>query len=109
MLENNLPNVIIKRKGICRVEDKDFVFSLYKEDSVIYKEFNDEETIAIYKGVDSSTGAVKFNIFRNGTFITKRIGLSKLEKLAKVEVDILGKVHVVKKEKRKEYNIKCLK
>ena len=109
VLENSLPNVIIKRKGICRVEDKDFVFSLYKEDSVIYKEFNDEETIAIYKGVDSSTGAVKFNIFRNGTFITKRIGLSKLEKLAKVEVDILGKVHVVKKEKRKEYNIKCLK
>ena len=109
ILENTLPNIIIKSKGIFKVDDKDFIYSLYKGDSVLYKEFNDEETIAIYKGINSCTGAAQFNIFKNGLFIEKSIGLSKLEKLIKVDVDILGKVHVVKKEKRKEYNIKCLK
>lgn len=111
-LTKELSNISIgSTKDISKliVEDKDFIFSLYKNDAVIMQFQDSKPLVALYIATDSCTGAVKFKVFEDGMFTEKRLSLSKLVRFKKIEVDILGKIHNLKYKPREPFNIKNLK
>lgn len=105
------------------MNDEDFVFSLYPNDLIrIYssKELalnktnkkNDlpkkitssrgEGIFLYYKGMDVSTAGLK-GITHDGTYEYRSIGKT-MQLIEKYEVDMLGNVHKVEKEKRMDYS-----
>ena len=103
------------------MKDEDFVFSLYSNDLVRFKhkkevkfakvnkdsELPDElltkESIVYYKSANINTGAIGV-INNDNTYTVKSLGVKTLQKLEKCQVDILGNISLVKKEKRQSFH-----
>lgn len=91
------------------VKEEDFVFSLYKNDTVIIQQKNSVPLVASYVSTDSSTGSVKFQIFEDGRLTEKRLGIATLLRFEKIDIDVLGRIHKLKFKSREEIKIECLK
>lgn len=94
------------------VDDKNFLFSLYSRDLVHIKskkgvktnlvsggQFLQNEMYVYYIGADIATASI-LGIAHDNSFKFRGLGIQSLELLEKCQVDILGDVSVVKKEKR---------
>lgn len=94
------------------VDDKDFVFSLYSRDLVHIKSkkgiplklinggvVKKNEICAYYMGADIANANIK-GIAHDSRYKFKSLGVQNLEILEKCQVDILGNISVVKREKR---------
>ena len=99
------------------MNDKDFVFSLYPNDlikvtskkkmkfslvrkeSTLDKEYLAQTEFLYYKGTDISTASIKV-INHDNTYMLRGLGVKTLISIEKYEVDILGNIHKVNKEKR---------
>ncbi len=85
------------------MDDKDFIFSLYKNDLVQIKN-KQNSYFAYYTGVDRSTGAITVKTHdRDHSFGKKgekRTGVKSLLAFEKYSVDYFGNKHKVKKEQR---------
>lgn len=91
-------------KDWIEMDDKDFIFSLYKNDLVRVKS-NNEDYLAYYMGtVDRSTGAISIRTHDNdpsfGKNGTTRTGIKSLLAFEKYSVDYFGDKKRIKKEKR---------
>ena len=103
------------------MKDEDFVFSLYPNDLVRFKhkkevkfakvnkdsELPDElltkETVVYYKSTGITVGSI--NVINNeNTYTVKSLGVKTLQKLEKYQVDVLGNISLVKKEKRQFFH-----
>ena len=84
-------------------EEYNFKFSLYPNDLVKIKKKNDKEIIAYYTGTDRSTAAITL-LKQDGSEIIRGIGVKNLEIFEKYQVDILGNINKIKKEKREGVN-----
>lgn len=101
-VKDKLPNKAIvgskdESDWIEMTNEYEFKFSLYPNDLIKYKEKNKKEVFAYYTGVNRSNGVLKL-ILQNGD--TKEIGARTLNILEKYQVDVLGNISKVKKEKR---------
>lgn len=94
------------------MEDKDFIFSLYTRDLISFKSKNGKkvtcvdgtskavnEEIVYYYGANISTASFSGKS-HNGSFEFTSLGIQGLEYLKKYQVDVLGNVSEVKREKR---------
>ncbi len=102
--KNKLPNkAIIAKKDekdwIEMTDEYKFKFSLYPNDLVKIKKKNEKEFYAYYSSTDRSTAAINL-LSVNGEEKIREIGVKNLEKFEKYQVDILGNINKVKKEKR---------
>ncbi len=102
------------------MDDKNFIFSIYPKDLIYIKGKNKiklnpvikdkdiievEDILAYYVkcGIGSASIAIQTN---DNKYVQESLGVKKLEKLEKYEVDILGNYHKVKlPEKRLPFNI----
>lgn len=91
------------------VSDDDFIFSLYKNDTVIIQQKDSEPVVATYISTDSSTGGIKVQIFEDGKLTEKRLGITNLLRFEKIDIDVLGKAHKLKFTPREQIKINCLK
>ena len=103
-----LPNKAItirkeEKDWIEMTEDYNFKFSLYPNDLVKIKKKNDKEIIAYYTGTDRSTAAITL-LKPDGSESIRGIGVKSLETFEKYQVDILGNISKIKKEKREGVN-----
>ena len=103
-----IPNKAITRNReekdwIEMTEDYNFEFSLYPNDLVKIKKKNDKEIIAYYIGTDRSTAAITL-LKQDGSETIRGIGVKNLEIFEKYQVDILGNINKIKKEKREGVN-----
>ena len=103
-----IPNKAITRNReekdwIEMTEDYNFKFSLYPNDLVKIKKKNDKEIIAYYTGTDRSTAAITL-LKPDGSESIRGIGVKSLETFEKYQVDILGNISKIKKEKREGVN-----
>ena len=99
--KGELPNkAIVAKKDesdwIEMTEEYEFKFSLYQNDLIKYKIGNEKEVFAYYNGIDRSTGSMNVILQKDST----RIGTRMLKTLEKYQVDVLGNISKVKKEKR---------
>lgn len=99
------------------MKEEDFLFSLYRNDlikvkskkgvkfNIINKENKRElqiilqESFAYYKGVDISTASITM-INHDNSYKAKSIGVKSLLSIEKYQVDVLGNISKVNKEKR---------
>ena len=99
------------------MKDEDFIFSLYPNDLVKFKHKNEvkfakvnkdsdlpdnfttKEAIVYYKSASISGSSISV-ITHDNRYTVKSLGVKTLQKLEKYQVDILGNVSLVKKEKR---------
>ena len=103
-VHTELPNTAISQKEVV-VSDDEFLFSLYNQDTILFKE-NGEDILGIYKGVDRSSGAMSIKVLRNGAFEDCRVTINRLEDLRKINIGILGDYNIIKKEKRQYFKKK---
>lgn len=106
-VKKQLPNKAIvagksEEDWIEMTDEYEFKFSLYCNDLVKVKKKNEKEIISYYKGTDRSTAGI--NLLKdpnksNEKNISK-YGSKTLEIFEKYQVDILGNISKVKKEKR---------
>lgn len=123
-VKKELPNRAITRDRSYNdwkiMDDKDFIFSLYPNDlikvtskkemklslvrkeSTLDKEFRSKCIIAYYKGADISTASIKV-INHDNTYVLRGLGVKTLISIEKYEVDVLGNIHKVNKEKRMRF------
>ncbi len=119
-IENQLPNrAVVANKPYSKWDIIDdtykFLFSFQKND-LIKIDFGKErklknyktkenvyhsEFIGYYGGVDSATASISIEDCKNTTLL--RIGSKTLKSIEKYEVGILGDIHKVRKELRKEF------
>ncbi len=127
-LKPELPNKACVRKPTSEwkeMDDKDFVFSLYKNDlirivrekPVTMKLKNKTEEskmpdnkdlkcpIVYYQGADISTCSIDCITHDNAYFI-HGLGIKSLGKIEKYTVGVLGEYNLVKKEKRQSFSFK---
>lgn len=94
------------------MEDKDFIFSLYSRDLISFKSKKGKnvtcvdgtskmvnEEVVYYYGANISTASFNGKS-HNGSFEFDGLGIKSLESLKKYQVDILGNISEVKREKR---------
>lgn len=94
------------------VDDKDFIFSLYPKDlvhivskkGIPLKKVGEEkvaqkEVFAYYRSYDISTASIT-GVAHDSSFRFVNLGIQRLEKLEKCQVDMLGNISIVKSEKR---------
>lgn len=94
------------------MEDKDFIFSLYSRDLISFKSKKGKnvtcvdgtskmvnEEVVYYYGANISTASFNGKS-HNGSFEFSSLGIKSLESLKKYQVDILGNISEVKREKR---------
>lgn len=94
------------------VDDKDFIFSLYSRDLIHVKSKKGVKTNLVcggqllqsdiyvyYKSADISTASIN-GISHDNSYSFKSLGIQNLELFEKCQVDILGNISIVKKEKR---------
>ena len=103
------------------MKEEDFVFSLYPNDLIkvthkqglkltkVFKEstlppVREEKTVLMYYKSAGISVASLSCINHDNTYEIKSLGIKTLEKLEKCTVDVLGKVHTVKKEKRQSFS-----
>ena len=103
-VRGKLPNKIIvahkdERDWIEITEEYTFKFSLYSNDLIKLKKKNEKEILGYYTGTDRASGNISL-IKHNGTEKIRGIGIQRLEIFEKYQVDILGNIFKVNKEKR---------
>jgi CRISPR-associated endonuclease Csn1 len=126
-VKKSLPNLACVRdkKSWKKMDDKDFVFSLYKNDLIKYyskktislsnqrkdstlpdkREINGEDgAFLYYNGLDISVAVLNAKSPDN-VYEIRSIGKTSL-KLEKYEVDVLGNYRKIEKEERKQFNVK---
>lgn len=126
-VKSELPNLACTRgdKLWKLMNESDFVFSLYPNDLIKYyskktislnlknqdsdlnekKEINGSDGVFLYyKGLDVSTAVIS-GITHDDTYMMRSIGKTSL-KIEKYEVDVLGNVRKIEKEKRNKFNLK---
>lgn len=81
---------------------KDVEFSLVNSDSTLPKKMKRKEILAYYKKTDISTGAIGI-INHDNTYTIKGLGVKRLQLMEKYQVDVLGNVSKVGKEKRMRF------
>lgn len=123
-LKKELPNkAIVASKPYAdwpAMDDSNFVFSLYPNDLIkfehrsekvfnkVNKDSNLSDTFeskvqyAYFKSADISTASIRI-ITHDNTYFIKSLGVKRLSKLEKYQVDILGNYTKVKKEIRKSF------
>ena len=105
------------------MKDEDFIFSLYPNDLVKFKHKNEvkftkvnkdsdlpdkfitKEAIVYYKSASISGGSICI-ITHDNSYTVKGLGVKTLQKLEKYQVDVLGNISLVKKEKRQPFHKK---
>lgn len=106
--QKNLPNKAIvafkDEKDWLEVDDKDFLFSLYKNDLVFVKN-KKEEILGYYVTTDRSTGAITIRTHDGDLSfgvegVKKGIGVKTLLAFHKYSVDYFGDKHRIEKEQR---------
>lgn len=118
-----LPNkAIMQRKNYSdweEMDDKDFVFSLYpndlihviskdtvfaleKNDSTLPKTKNTSDFFAYYISTNISSACIKV-LNHDGTYKVESLGVKTLPVFEKMQVDVLGNISHVKKEKRQGF------
>lgn len=107
-VKKELPNkAIVAHKSeaewIDMTEEYIFKFSLYPNDLVKIKKKNEEEFYAYYNSTHRGTGAINL-LAVNGDRKIEGMGVKNLEIFEKYQVDILGSISKVKKEKREGVN-----
>lgn len=107
-VKKSLPNkAIVQNKNesewIEMTEDYNFRFSLYPNDLVKIKRKNEKEMYLYYNSTHRGTGAIN-TITVNGERKIDGIGVKSLEIFEKYQVDILGNINKVKKERREGVN-----
>ena len=75
------------------------------EDSTLKPQFDCLSVLGYYEGTDIATGAINV-ITHDDSYLKHGQGVKTLVSLKKYQVDILGNVHPVKKEKRQAFSIK---
>ncbi len=120
-VKKELPNrAILQNKPYSEwkvMDDKNFLFSLYNndlvkitfkrekkfslvnKDSTLDKEHRTKSELLYYKGTDISTASIKV-INHDNTYFIRGLGVKTLISMEKYEVDVLGRVRKVNKEKR---------
>lgn len=107
-VKTKMPNKAItaakdESKWIEMTEEYQFQFSLYKNDVVKIKRKNEKEFYGYY--ISSHRGTGNINLLAiNGEKKIEGIGVRRLEIFEKYQVDILGNINKVKKEKRMKLN-----
>ena len=106
--KKELPNKAIvafkdENDWIEMTEDYNFKFSLYPNDLVKIQKKGEKEFYAYYVTTQRSTAAVNM-ITINGEETIKGLGVKSLEIFEKYQVDVLGKISKIKKEKREGVN-----
>lgn len=110
-IKKKLPNKAIvafkeEDEWIEMTDEYEFKFSLYKNDLVKVKRKNQKEKITYYKGTQRSTAGIVLlkNPNISGEKETDVYGSKTLEVFEKYQVDVLGHISKVKKEKREGVN-----
>ena len=103
-VRKRLPNKAIiafkdEEEWIEMTDEYNFKFSLYQNDLVKVKKKNQKEFFAYYNTTQRSTAAINV-LSINGEKEIKGIGVKTLEVFEKYNVDILGNISKIKKEKR---------
>ena len=123
-VEDVLPNkAIVQKKPYEQwkvMKDEDFLFSLYRNDLIKVKSKKDvtfsirnkeskcepqiilKETFAYYRGADISTAKIK--LINHDNSYKARTGVKTLLSIEKYQVDVLGNISKVNKEKRMGFN-----
>ena len=102
--KNELPNKAIcankdEKEWIEMTEKYKFKFSLYPNDLVKIKRKNEKEFYAYYCSTHRGTGAINL-LAVNGESRIESVGVKGLEIFEKYQVDILGNISKINKEKR---------
>lgn len=108
------------------MDEKDFLFSLYPNDliyveskkemifkippqkrknSTLEPEFSCHKIFGYYQGTDRYAGAIDI-LTDDGAYLDHGQGVKRLLKIKKYQVDVLGNIHLVKKEIRRKFIIK---
>lgn len=117
-VKNELPHKAIVQGGEWKVmNDEDFLFSLYRNDLIKIKSNSDvtfslmnessslpkteslREEFVYFKGTSINTASIRV-VTHDNCYIKKSLGVKNLQSLEKYQVDVLGNVSKVKKEKR---------
>lgn len=103
-VKDELPNKAIfankdEKKWIEMTEEYKFKFSLYPNDLVKIKRKNEKEFYAYYCSTHRGTGAINL-LAVNGERKIEGIGAKSLEIFEKYQVDVLGNISKINKEKR---------
>lgn len=107
-VRKQLPNKAIvankdEENWIKITDDYNFKFSLYPNDLVKVKKKGEKEFLAYYNSTHRGTGAINL-LSVNGEKKIDGIGVKTLEIFEKYQVDILGNISKIKKEKREGVN-----
>ncbi len=121
-VKDKLPNKACVRSKPCsewkEMDDKDFLFSVYPND-LIYVESNskfklkkitDKSVIKEKKStllyyIKSSINTASITVINHDkTYKLESLGIKKLSKIKKCQIDVLGNVHFVEKEKRQDFS-----
>lgn len=92
------PNDLIKVKS-----KRDMKFSLANKDSTLEKEWITKEAFVYYKKCGISTGSITV-INHDNTYTISSLGAKTLISIEKYQVDVLGNLSKVKREKRQRFN-----
>ena len=98
------------------MKEENFIFSLYSRD-LIYIESDkgiqiknidditskEEKIYAYYTGADTATASIAGKL-QDSSAVFRSIGIQGLRKFEKCQVDVLGNITFVKKEKRMTFN-----
>ena len=106
--KKELPNKAITRgkeekEWTEMTEEYNFKFSLYPNDLIKIKKKNEEEFFAYYASTHRGTAAINL-LEPNGKNKLEGIGVKNLEVFEKYNVDILGNISKINKEKREGVN-----
>lgn len=106
--KKNLPNKAIvafkeENQWIEMTEEYNFKFSLYPNDLIRIKKKNEKEFFAYYNTTQRSTAAINL-LSVNGEKKISGVGVKSLEVFEKYQVDVLGNISKVNKEKREGVN-----
>lgn len=91
------PNDLIKVKS-----KRDMKFSLANKDSTLEKEWITKEAYVYYKACNISTGGIAI-INHDNTYVIDGLGAKTLMSIEKYQVDVLGNVAKVNREKRQGF------
>lgn len=116
-----LPNkAVVAGKDWKVMDDKDFIFSLYPNDlirvvsskgikmtlkfkeSTLPKECTKNDILLYYTGADISVAAIS-GVNHDNSYLSRGIGIKRLQLIEKYEVDVLGNYHKVGKETRQGF------
>jgi len=86
-------------------KEYNFKFSLYPNDLVKFKKKNNDSMLVYYVGTDRSNASIEV-LLPDGSEKMRGIGVKSLEIFEKYQVDILGNISKVRKERREGVRLK---